>query len=178
MLDNLKEQMYSFAIISNKWKLLYIIVTLALFIGLAYYVFSIFVEPRYSSMYTQNKEFIYKDAEPNYNIDIYLIYTTWCPHCKEIIKSGGEWENIRERWNGKTLKEKYKVNFKQIDGDNAKEVKEFELKYLNGNEDKDDKDIVKIESYPTIYLIKNNQVIEFDANPTLDRFTNFLESVV
>lgn len=176
MLDNFKENMYSFAVVSNKWKLFYIMGILSLFIGLAYYVFSVYVRPRYSSMYTQNKEFTYKDAEPNYDIDVYLIYTTWCPHCKTLIESDGDWEKIRERWNGKILKEKYKVNFIQIDGDDTKEVKDFELKYLNGGND--DKDSVKIDSYPTIYLIKDNQVIEFDANPSLEKFTTFLESVV
>jgi len=177
MLDNLKRNIYNFAVTSNKWKLFYIIISFALFTGLAYYVFSVYVKPRYSG-YTQNKEFIYDEPEIDYDVDIYLIYTTWCPHCKILIESGGIWEQIEKEWNGKILKNKYRLNFKKIDGDQTKEVKEFELKYLNGDVDKDNKDIVKIESYPTIYLIKNKQVIEFDAIPSLDRFTNFLESVV
>ena len=80
------------------------------------------------------------------------------------IKAKPSWNE----WNGKNIK-KYRINFHKIDGDNNKEIKDFEEKYL-----KDE----KIESYPTIYLIKDNQVIEFDANPEIEKFTNFLNSVI
>lgn len=177
MIGKIKKYAYDFAVTSDKWKLFYIIGSLALFIGLAYYVFSKYIEPRYSSRYVQNKEFVQEEPEPNYDVDVYLIYTTWCPHCKKLLDTNGDWSQIRNRWNGKKVKNKYRINFNQIDGDNTKEVKEFEVKYLNGNQDNGTNN-VKIESYPTIYLIKDNQVIEFDANPTLDKFTNFLNSVI
>lgn len=169
MIDKIKQYTYDFAVTSDKWKLFYIIFSLVLFIGLAYYVFSVYIEPRYSSRYKQNKEFIYKEPVPNYDVDIYLIYTTWCPHCKKLLGSDGIWSKIRDRWNGKQVKNKYRINFNEINGDNTKEIKEFETKYLKEE---------KIESYPTIYLVKDNQVVEFDANPTLDKFSNFLNSVV
>ena len=169
MLDNFKNYALNFAVNSDKWKLFYIISSLALFIGLAYYVFSKYVEPRYSSRYVQNKEFVPEVPIPNYDVDIYLIFTDWCPHCKKLMEENGEWGKIENKWNGKIKKSKYRLNFNRINGDNTKEIKDFEEKYLKEG---------KIESYPTIYLIKDNQVIEFDANPELEKFTNFLDSVI
>ena len=36
----------------------------------------------------------------------------------------------------------------------------------------------KIEGYPTIKLVKDNQVIDFDAKPTKDTLTKFLNTVL
>ena len=39
-------------------------------------------------------------------------------------------------------------------------------------------DKYKIEGYPTIKLIKDDQVIEFDAKPTKDTLTQFLNTAL
>ena len=37
---------------------------------------------------------------------------------------------------------------------------------------------VSIDGYPTIYLVKGDQVIEYDANPTQDSITEFLNTAL
>jgi hypothetical protein len=39
-------------------------------------------------------------------------------------------------------------------------------------------DQYKIEGYPTIKLVKGNQVVDFDAKPTQQSLTQFLISVL
>ena len=48
-------------------------------------------------------------------------------------------------------------------------MENFENKYLNGK---------KIDGFPSIYMIKNDQVIEYEAKPNLEILKNFIESVV
>jgi len=37
---------------------------------------------------------------------------------------------------------------------------------------------VSIDGYPSIYLVKGDQVIEYDANPTRDSITEFLNTAL
>ena len=39
-------------------------------------------------------------------------------------------------------------------------------------------DQYKVEGYPTIKLVKGNQVIEYDAKPSIEHLTEFLNSTL
>jgi len=83
--------------------------------------------------------------------------------------SDSEKEKISSKdkyWNG----DSEKLEVKEIDGDKqAKELENFESKYLNGK---------KIEGYPSIYMVKDDKVVEYEAKPKMDTLTEFINSVL
>ena len=164
MLDTVKEYSLNFLQTADKWKMFYILLSMVIFTSLAFYVFKTYIEPKYNNVYLQNKENHSKNPTDNTAIDVYLISVDWCPHCKSLLGKDGVWKEITKKFESKGFNN-YRINFHNIDGYNKNEILSFEDKYLKKE---------KIESYPSIYLIKNNQVIEFDANPDVDKFTNFL----
>ena len=88
--------------------------------------------------------------------DFYYFYTTWCPYCK---KSMVEWTKFKQEWNQK-MYQGYTLQFHEVDCD----IQESLANKYN------------ITQYPTIKLIKNKTVIDFDAKPTISTLTSFLNS--
>ena len=93
-------------------------------------------------------------------VEIILFSVDWCPHCKVARP---EWNKVAE--STKTIKGR-KVIFTDINcTDETPEVTGLIKKY-------------KIEGYPTIKLLKDGQVFDFDAKPTANHLTQFLEQVI
>jgi len=93
-------------------------------------------------------------------VEIMLFSVDWCPHCKVARP---EWNKTAE--STKTIKGR-KVIFTDINcTDETPEVTGLIKKY-------------KIEGYPTIKLLKDGQVFDFDAKPTANHLTQFLEQVI
>jgi thiol-disulfide isomerase/thioredoxin len=96
------------------------------------------------------------------NAELILFYVDWCPHCKTAKP---EWDSLKTDYEGKTING-YKVIFTEHNCTNeSPEVEELMNKY-------------KIEGYPTVKLIKDNQVIEFDAKPTKATLEQFINTVL
>jgi len=94
--------------------------------------------------------------------ELMLFYVDWCPHCKTAKP---EWENLKQEYQGKTING-YSLLFTEINCTNeSPEVEKMIHTY-------------KIEGYPTIKLIKDGQVIEYDAKPTKATLVQFLNSVL
>jgi thiol-disulfide isomerase/thioredoxin len=91
-----------------------------------------------------------------------LFYVDWCPHCKTAKP---EWNKMKDKYDGKTING-YKVNFTEYNC--TKESPEIDNLL----------DQYKIEGYPTIKLVKDGQVIEYDAKPTESTMTQFLNTVL
>ena len=87
-----------------------------------------------------------------------LFGVSWCPHCK---KAKPIWDAMKKKYEGKEINNT-RVHFKYID--------------CEKNEDLADK--YKIEGYPTIKLVKDNEIIEFDAKPREESLTQFLHSTL
>jgi len=101
-------------------------------------------------------------SSPAKDAELMLFYVDWCPHCKTAKP---EWEQVKTEYDGKTING-YQVIFTEINCTN--ETPDVE-KLMN---------TYKIEGYPTIKLIKDGQVIEFDAKPTKANLEQFLNSVL
>jgi thiol-disulfide isomerase/thioredoxin len=86
--------------------------------------------------------------------ELFYFYTSWCPYCK---KSRVEWNKFKAEWDHKTYNG-YVLQFQEIDCDVDESTA---AKY----------DVTK---YPTIKLVKDDTVIDFDAKPTVDTLTRFL----
>jgi thiol-disulfide isomerase/thioredoxin len=94
--------------------------------------------------------------------EIFFFHTTWCPHCKSAKP---EWDQLKAELNGSAING-YKVTFTEIDC--TEETPEVEMMVQK----------FKIEGYPTVKLVKDGQVIEYDAKPTKDTMHEFLTTVL
>ena len=151
-------------LLKNKWTIFYVLLSLGIFIGLGYYVYYYYVQPQIKPTYVENKELVNEEQEKS--AYLHLFSTEWCPHCKELMKSDGVWDKITKNSDLKKINN-YNLVFVKINGDDESRVDEFEKEYK-----------VKIDGFPSIYLIKDDQIIEFDANPTEESLIHFLNTVI
>lgn len=94
--------------------------------------------------------------------ELMLFHVDWCPHCKTAKP---EWDQVKAEYENKSING-YKVMFNEI---NCTDETPDKVKMI---------ETYKIEGYPTIKLVKDNQVIDFDAKPTKDTLTKFLNTVL
>jgi thiol-disulfide isomerase/thioredoxin len=94
--------------------------------------------------------------------EIFFFHTTWCPHCKTAKP---EWDQLKAELNGSTING-YKVTFTEVDC--TEETPEVDMMVQK----------FKIEGYPTVKLVKDGQVVEYDAKPTKDTMHEFLTTVL
>ena len=153
MLGNLKQQLGG-GLASYK-KVILIILLAAVFIVTAVYVYKKYISNKNSS---QPKKQTCATGESK-SADLYLFYTEWCPHCK---KTKPEWEQLKKNYSGNNNINGYKLNFIEVDCDANPEIA----------------DKFKVEGYPTIKLVKGNQIIEFDAKPDVKTLEQFLSTVL
>jgi len=94
--------------------------------------------------------------------ELLFFYTDWCPHCKTAKPV---WNDIKSEYENKTING-YTVVFTDVNctEENA-EVEKMMNQY-------------NIEGYPTIKLLKDGQVIEYDAKPTRETLEQFLNTVL
>jgi thioredoxin-like negative regulator of GroEL len=133
---------------------------------LAAVIFVIFVyigNYAYNEYYLKpNQNRLYSDvanANRRTEVIIYFFHVDWCPHCK---KAQPEWNKFADQYDGKEVNG-YIIKCKDIDctqetSDVSRVINQF-----------------KIESYPTVKMVKDEKTIEFDARinqNTLDKFVN------
>ena len=146
-------------------KFFIIIALLGLFIGAAFYVYNTYVAPKLNPSFVSNREFTNDSApESKGTAEIYFIYAKWCPHSKKVMPV---WDVLKDKYDGKLVNQ-YPVIFKEFDGDTQeKEIDDFSKNFNK-----------KIDGYPTIIIVKGNEVIEFDANPTQENLEEFLNTTL
>ena len=130
-----------------------------IFLGMAIYIYRRYVSPSINKTYVANSEFLPEGSDPehlNDSAELYFFYTTWCPHCK---KSMPVWQNLKSELDGKTMKG-VTLSFIEVDCDKDAGLAEK----------------FNVQGYPTIKLVKGNQVIEYDAKPEKDTLMEFLQT--
>lgn len=143
-------------------KFLIIIVLISLFLGAAFYVYNNYIAPRLNPKFVSNREFTQQETVNN--TELYFMFAEWCPYSKKVMPI---WDKLKEKYNMKKVNN-YVVIFKELDGDkNEKDVDDFSKRFNK-----------KIDGFPTIILIKQNEVIEFDAEPTEENLTAFIEKTL
>ena len=91
-----------------------------------------------------------------------LFTVDWCPHCKTAKPV---WNDVKTEYEGSVING-YKVSF--VDYNCTKETAETQSLM----------DKYKVEGFPTIILIKDNQVIDYDAKPSKTTLVQFLNTVL
>ena len=139
----------------------------SVFIGLAFYVYSSYISPKINPQFVENKEIVSSMDDYTKNttvVDLILFKVDWCPHSKKALPI---WNQLKSMWNNKSINGK-KLVFKMLDGDTQEsDINVFEDTYKK-----------HIDGYPTIVLVKDKEVIEYDAKPDIKTFEEFLNTVV
>ena len=142
-------------LLSNKRNLM-IMGGVALFIGVAVYVYLNYIRPQ---GFVPNDEYNQSGGAPTKEADLMLFYVTWCPHCKQAKPV---WDAMKEKYNGKAINGTL-VHFKSFDCDEEEQIA----------------DRYGVEGFPTIKLVRgDNDVVDFDAKPSEDTLTQFLHNVL
>tara|TARA_R110002072_G_scaffold244302_3_gene403655 strand:+ start:7183 stop:7695 length:513 start_codon:yes stop_codon:yes gene_type:complete len=135
------------------------IILIILFSIIGYILFYKNVKDFIKNKFVLNKEFLNEDAndDSKKNVTIIYFFTEWCPYCK---KSRPEWNSFKELIEMQSFNDK--ILFKEIDCDKNPEMA----------------DRYKIEGYPTIKLIYNGEVYDYDAKPDSKILLEFVESII
>ncbi len=147
----------SFVYVKTNWM---IIVSALLFGVLGYYIYTNYFSNK--TQYNANRENFDTNQESNKTANLMLFYVDWCPHCKTAKP---EWESLKSEYEGKNING-YTLTFTEYNcTTESPETDELMNKY-------------KIEGYPTVKLLKDNQIVEYDAKPTKSTMEQFLHTVL
>ena len=142
------------------WKVAAIVIFGLLIVLFAYYTYKQYSNEK--TAFHANRENIPKDQNSNKTATLMLFYVDWCPHCKSAKP---ERDSRKAEDDGKSVNG-YTVTFVEHNCTNeSSEITQLMDKY-------------NIEGYPTIKLIKDNQVIEYDAKPTKSTMEQFIHTVL
>ena len=147
-------------------KFLIIIGLIAGFVALALFVYNKYVAPRLNPDFVPNKEFITKDT-PEGGLDdgtLYYFRADWCPISKKVDPMMDELNDFYS----KNPIENIDFKIVTINGETQEEqMTAFEKKYN-----------VNIDGYPSIYLVKNDKIIEYNAKPQLSTLKEFINTTL
>lgn len=133
----------------NKFLIIFCIISAILLITIAYFVYKKDLFNKIRPDYVENKEFINKRVD---SVELLFFYTDWCPHCKTAKPI---WNDLKDTT---PMINNVKINYIDVNCETETELAE---KY-------------NVDGYPTIKLIKDNQVIEYDAKPDKETLLVFL----
>jgi thiol-disulfide isomerase/thioredoxin len=153
-----------FSFVNPRKHIIWIVILLVIFIAAGYYGYTSFYLPWLSSKrYSDVANTDPTSTGNGGDVTIYFFSADWCPHCKHALP---EWENFSQNYSGK-------------------EVNGYTIRCVNINctDDKDTKVVgyiqeYKIEGYPTIKMVKDNKVIEFDAKVTNTALETFVKNMI
>ena len=89
----------------------------------------------------------------------------------------GPWKKLKQTYphGEKPESSNYTLKYVEINGDrDAKSIEHFEKTYLSGAEGIKK----KIDGYPSIYLKIEDQIIEYEAEPSYASLVEFIKQVV
>jgi len=129
-----------------------------LFIILALLYYFYYIAPSKNAKYQANQG----SNAPTSNAELLFFFADWCPHCKTAKPI---WDDLKDQYQNKTING-YQVVFTEINcTEETAEVEKMMNQY-------------NVEGYPTIKLLKDGQVIEYDAKPSKETLTQFLNTVL
>lgn len=150
------------AIVGNSKTIGTVIIILAIIGGIVYYLITNDMIPGLTKFFQQSQGVT---PAPDgigdtggKNAQLYLFKVDWCPHCKSAKPI---FDDVEKEIKGKPING-YNLSFKTVD--------------CEAEPDMADK--FKIEGYPTIKLVKDGEVVEYDAKPDKEKILEFLNTVL
>jgi thiol-disulfide isomerase/thioredoxin len=137
-----------------------IILSIVFFAIVATIYYFYYLAPQVKAKYQPNSEFNVESG--GNNAELLFFYADWCPHCKTAKPI---WNDLQSEYENKTING-YTVVFTEVNcSEETAEVDNMMNKY-------------SVEGYPTIKLLKDGQIIEYDAKPSKETLTQFLNTVL
>ena len=135
--------------------------SVVLFAIIAIYYYYYYMVPQMKAKYQPNSEILQESGNGN-TAELLFFYADWCPHCKTAKPI---WNDLKSEYENKTING-YKVVFTDVNcSEETAEVDKMMNQY-------------NVEGYPTIKLLKDGQIIEYDAKPSKETLTQFLNTVL
>ena len=136
------------------------VILFAIVAGFYYYYYMV---PEMKAKYQPNSERVQEGGNGNGSTaELLFFYADWCPHCKTAKPI---WNDLKAEYENKTING-YKVVFTDVNcSEETAEVDKMMNQY-------------NVEGYPTIKLLKDGQIIEYDAKPSKETLTQFLNTVL
>jgi thiol-disulfide isomerase/thioredoxin len=132
-----------------------------LFAAIAIFYYFYYVAPAMKPKYHANSEGV-PIGQSGKSAELLFFYANWCPHCKAAKPI---WNELKSEYENKTING-YQITFTEVDcSEETAEVEKLMNQY-------------SVEGYPTIKLIKDGQVIEYDAKPSKETLSKFLNTVL
>jgi thiol-disulfide isomerase/thioredoxin len=135
-----------------------VITLLAIFGVISYYVYNNYytnsIDNKFADVANANRRT--KEAE------VMFFHVDWCPHCKKALP---EWNNFKKQYNDKEING-YIIKCIDIDCTNDTSDTVSLMNKFN------------IESYPTVKLSKDNNVIDFDSKITSNTLEIFVNTML
>ena len=144
---------------STTWIIIGAIILFSILAAVYYFYYA---APGAKVKYQPNSEHIKDEQSNGKSAELLFFFADWCPHCKAAKPI---WSDLKSQYENKTING-YKVIFTEVDC--SEETAEVD-KMMNQ---------FNIEGYPTIKLLKDGQVIEYDAKPSKDTLNQFLNTVL
>jgi len=148
---------------SISWTYIAIAIVIIIVIVGMYFMFKNQLSSVLNPTYKPNSEHVPVDGMANGpDVELLFFSTSWCVYCKQAKP---EWEQLVAEYDGKTINGR-KVIFTNVDcTTETPDVNKMMDQY-------------KVEGFPTIKLIKDGQVISYDAKPTKATMMQFLNTAV
>jgi thiol-disulfide isomerase/thioredoxin len=144
---------------SNTWIIIAIVI-LFIIVALLYYFY--YISPSLKPKYNHNSEQGTNNSGNGHTAELLFFFADWCPHCKTAKPI---WNDLKVEYENKTING-YKIIFTDINcSEESAEVEKLMNQY-------------KVEGYPTIKLLKDDQIIEYDAKPSKEIIVKFLNSAL
>lgn len=143
-----------------------IFLVVLLIIG-AYYVYS----KNYGKIMNGKMNKDVPNANTGDDIQILFFTVDWCPHCKNAKTP---WNNFKTGYHNKRFGEKL-ITCREL---NVTEKNSGDAGYQDYMVAKNMQDRYGVEGYPTIKMVRGNQVIDFDAKITTYSLEKFVENML
>ena len=125
-------------------------------IGLAVAVIAVIVIVAYNVYKNTAKKKKSDEDDEDKICELFFFYTEWCPYCK---KAKPEWEKFKAPLEN-TSRNDYKFGFHEVDCDKDEGLA---AKY-------------NVVGYPTIKLLKDGKITEYDAKTSVSTLNAFVDS--
>lgn len=142
---------------------LMIIVAVIIFVYLGYFLYKRLIKPELKAQETGEDDIANRDKATSKECEIMIWKANWCPHCRNVAP---EWNKFRAEYDNRRVGD-YTILCKEIDctdEDNEMSNKMIE-KY-------------SVEGFPTVKIIMDGKVIEYDAKITKENLETFVNNVV
>ena len=152
-----------------------ILLSIAIILVIIVYAYYTFIKPKAEAQYVDNKEFIdstkskTNDSKKNPLAHIILFTASWCPYCK-TMEDKGIFKEFKELHQNKIV-HNYRLDIQTIDCTDDQDINI-----------KSKLDEYNVDGFPSIKLLKEgdppSKAIDFDAKPTLDSLSQFVQEVL